>query len=144
MTSITPDVAVRNVVFFGIGLMLVSIGLQHLLSVLAFRRRARATPGRVIGVETDSDESEPTSDHVYFRARIEFVTTRGVRRKLTEAGWRLSSGLYDTGEQVTVLYDPELPERAEVKTARVWVPALGVTAIGLMIAAITLANSIRM
>lgn len=129
--------ALVSVIAFAFRLVMFGAGIELLRRWLELRRRYRPAPATVVAIR-----SEPIAplhpDRLAREVVFEYRTNSGVMRRMTSDGMnRVEAGLVP-GQRVTVLYDPERPERAVLKTASAWVNPLFLTTVGLLIALIWL------
>jgi len=131
-------------VFTGIAaLMLLIAGIASFNNILKINREASA-PGRVVEViarrEYVNEQDRVYQDYYY--PVVEFVANDG-RRRSVQMNAGSSSPQYEAGDEVTVLYEPEHPLDARVKSvgssALMWIlpgitGILGIAFLGAVVA----------
>lgn len=131
-------------IFSGVAaLMLLIAGTASISNILKLGREESA-PGRVVEV-VERREYVNEQDRVveeYYYPVVEFVASDG-RRRAVQMNEGSSSPQYEVGEDVTVLYEPEHPLEARIKSvgssALMWIlpgitGILGVAFLGAVIA----------
>jgi hypothetical protein len=88
--------------------VLVAVHNRQNLSHQEFVGISHPAQGHVISVERHDSEDGPLYDLI-----VEYVTGDGVTRHFTDRGLMQS---YQTGESVTVLYDPQNPDHVEISS----------------------------
>jgi len=131
-------------VFTGVAaLMLVIAGIASVNNILKVNREESA-PGRVVEMtkrlEYDENDSDRVIGEAYYPV-VEFTASDGKRRQV-----QLSEGsfppAYEVEDEVTVLYEPERPLEARIKSfgssALMWIlPGItGILGIGFLVAVI--------
>ncbi len=101
-----------EVVFLLVGLVFVAFGLLVLFSEAQARRGACEVPGEVIGFSIGQSASGGASYHCV----AEYAGMDG-RRRYVEGSVGSSSPLGSVGDAVTVLVQPDDPERATIKSS---------------------------
>lgn len=144
-TQQTNETPIENIIlpiFTGIAvLMLLIAGIASFKNIAKINREESAI-GRVVDMTKQLEYSEEDRDRVIGEAYypvVEFVAKDGKRRTVP-----LSEGsyppAYEVGDEVTILYEPEHPLDARIKSfgssALVWVlPGItGVVGIGFLVA----------
>jgi hypothetical protein len=115
-----------ELVFLLVGLVFVAFGLLVLYSEGQARRGALEVPGEVIGLSTGQGASSGASYHCV----AAYGGTDG-RRRYVEASVGSSSPLGAVGDPVTVLVQPDDPERATIKSALTSVVGAALALMGL-------------
>jgi hypothetical protein len=132
-------------IFTGIGiLMLVIAGVASVSNIRKINRE-ESVPGRVVEMVTRPEYAEDDSSRVigeYYVPVVVFTDKNGERHQV-----RLSEGsdppMYEAGDDVTILYEPEHPLDARIKsagsTALMWIlpgitGTLGIVFIGVVLA----------
>jgi hypothetical protein len=105
-------------VFSGVAaLMLLIAGIASVSNILKLGREDRA-PGRVVEVIERRgyvNEQDRVVEAYYYPA-VEFVASDG-RRRIVQMNEGSSSPQYEVGDDVTVLYEPDQPLEARIKSA---------------------------
>ncbi|NOZ23424.1 MAG: DUF3592 domain-containing protein [Planctomycetes bacterium] len=101
-------------IFVTIGAGLLAWGVLYYANVKAFIARAKSAEGTVTGFDRWEGSSTDLSDDIKY-AVVTFTTSDGkeVRFKGPSQEW---SSSYKTGDKVKVLYDPEKPDDAKIKS----------------------------
>jgi Protein of unknown function (DUF3592) len=104
-----------------IGIVLVLISLFFLSNSLAFIRKGSQTMATVVELEKITDGDGDTT----YRAIFQYKTSKGRKLVYKQRG-ATSSPIWSVGEQATVCYDPNNPEKVKLLTS---FGAFGVTII---------------
>jgi hypothetical protein len=139
-TNETPIENIILPIFTGVAaLMLLIAGIASFSNIAKINREETA-PGRVVDMtkrlEYDEEDRDRVIGEAYYPV-VEFVALDGKRRKV-----QLSEGsfppAYDVGDEVTILYEPEQPLDARIKSfgssAGMWIlPSItGILGIGFL------------
>lgn len=103
-------------IFLSIGVILLAVAAFS--TIQSFRKMAKeqAAPGQVVDlVERMSYDSETKQTNAYYYPVVEFKPNGGSleRVQLDEGSWPPE---YRAGDAVTILYDPERPQDARIKS----------------------------
>ena len=143
----TDDTPIENIIlpiFTGVAvLMLLIAGIASVNNILKTGREENA-PGRVVEMTKQLEYSEQDRNRVIGEAYypvVEFTAKDGKRRsvQLSEGSFPPS---YEVGDEVTILYEPDRPLDARIKSfassAGMWIlPGItGILGIGFLIAVI--------
>lgn len=131
-------------IFTGVAaLMLLIAGIASVSNILKISRE-KSAPGRVVEVierRQYVNEQDRVIEEYYYPV-VEFLASDG-RRRSVQMSEGSSSPQYEAGDEVTVLYDPERPLEARIKSfgssALMWIlpgitGILGVAFLGAVIA----------
>jgi uncharacterized protein DUF3592 len=116
-----------EILFLLVGLVFIGVGIAAALSEAQGRRGACAVPGLVVGLSTGKSDGSG-SDSYYPVA--EYVGMDG-RTRLVEASVGSSVPLNAVGDAVTVLIQPDDPERALIKSSLSYVVSAVLALMGL-------------
>jgi len=128
--------------FTALGLLFAGTSMATVLRTRRFFARAYRAPGVVTGLRRADIVKSGTSVRVYY-PRLAFRTYDG-RDIDTESGFGSSPPPAHPGDSITVLYDPQDPEKARVAGVRgcggcfAWVFAV----VGLLFAAVGIGTTI--
>jgi hypothetical protein len=102
-------------IFLGVASIMILIALWSAVNTIQSLAREEETPGRVVDlIERRSFDSETGEVNWYSYPVVEFMSTNGLNRiELNEGSWPPS---YRSGEEVTILHDPDRPEHARIKS----------------------------
>lgn len=135
------DLALSNVAVFALGMALIGLGLHRFAGYWRFVRAARAAVGRVVAIDLkDFDHTRNT--RVFYTITVEFPTTRGARRRIRQVRHSNCGIVHAHGEHISVLYDPNQPERALLRSEVSWGPSLLALAAGISISLFSVAHSL--
>ncbi len=137
------DIALNNVAMFALGMALIGLGLHRFTGHWRFVRAARATVGRVVAIDLN-DYDYTRNARVFYTITVEFPTARGVRRCIRQVLHSNFGIVHAHGEHVPVLYDPDRPEHALLKTEISWAPALLALLAGMSISLFTVVHSLAL
>jgi len=98
---------------FAIGTYCAVYGVWAAFLALRFVFRANSTPGTVVGYQTEGEKMEGE----YYSPVMEFTDQDGCHHRVTSRSGN-GAKLYKVGSCVTVLYDPAIPDRAEIRAFR--------------------------
>jgi hypothetical protein len=146
----SQGVAIEKIIlpiFTGVAiLMLLIAGISSVNNIRKINREESA-PGRVTDVKMERsyvNEEDRVAEELYYPA-VEFTATAGRRRNI-----QLSEGSsppsYEVGDEVTVLYEPDRPIDARIKSMSssigMWIlPGItGIIGIGFLIAVLAVAR----
>lgn len=105
-----------------VGAICLIIGLNLLIRRGVFSGRMLSTAGVIVGLDIINDETRS--------AVVRFTTRHGESREAKV----LTSGEYEVGEQVTILYDPVNPLEVKVQSiSEHWLLPLGFMAVGVLL-----------
>jgi hypothetical protein len=108
--------AFQNILFFAIGAYLAGVGWRSAQGVQRILRQLKIADGRVLRCAATQLSTDPR--HVAYAVAIEFSMPNGIRRKVNHIVWSNHGAVYQPGETISVWYDPEWPERAEIENPR--------------------------
>lgn len=109
-----PSAATVKAVFVTVGLCALLVGLVWFGSTGLRRAQWRSASGMVVGHEPESSSTRTGGrSQGLFAPIISFNASDGRTVQFTSSEYAAQS-LYPLGRQVTVLYDPARPERAEI------------------------------
>ncbi len=143
----TPIEKIILPIFSGVAaLMLLIAGIASFNNVLKVNRE-ESSPGRVVEMVTERsyvNEEDRVVQEFYYPV-VQFVASDGKRRtvQMTEGS---SSPAYEVGDEVVVLYEPDHPLDARVKSfgssAGMWIlPAItGTVGIGFLVAVLAVSK----
>jgi hypothetical protein len=102
-------------IFLGVAGIMLLIAVWSAINTVRSLARELETPGMVIDlIERRSVDSETGEVNWYSYPVVEFMSANGLNRvELNEGSYPPS---YRSGEEVTILYDPDRPERARIKS----------------------------
>jgi len=126
-SALRPNNRTANLIggiLFAVGLVMLVICAVMFVHRRQFAAVARSVQGEVVAIPTSYDRDNHTT---MYGTRVSFSTSTG--RELTfESSFRSSSPRYHAGEAVTVQYDPDHPEDAQIaSTMEQW---FGVIVLG--------------
>lgn len=137
------DLALNNVAVFALGIALIGLGLQRFTGYWRFVHAARAAVGRVVAIDLN-DYDHTRNTRVFYTITVEFPTARGARRRIRQVQHSNYGIAHAHGEHVPVLYDPDQPERALLRSEISWAPALLAFVAGVSISLFTVAQSLAL
>jgi hypothetical protein len=114
-TAEMPKVIIS--IFLGIGLLLSIIATISTISTIRKLSRETSAPGQVVDmVVRQSRDSETQTINEYYYPVVEFDLPDGTHKQvqLSEGSWPPE---YEIGQAVTILYDPEHPLDARIKSS---------------------------
>ncbi len=119
--QLTPETPIENIIlpiFTGVAVLMLLIAGIASFSNIAKINREETAPGRVTDMTKRLDYSEEDNDRVIGEAYypvVEFVALDGKRRnvQLNEGSFPAA---YEVGDEVTILYEPEHPLDARIKS----------------------------
>jgi len=106
-------------IFLLIGLVLLTVSVWLFQRAATFEATAATTSGTVInlvsshGRRLDRDGLALARRSIHYRPVVEFIDSQG-RRKEMQSAFGSNPPAYKSGEQVTILYDPDNPEFAVI------------------------------
>jgi hypothetical protein len=116
-----------EILFLLVGLVFVAFGAAVVISEVRARRGAWAVPGEVIGFSTGKAGGSGTRSYY---AVAEYVGMDG-RKRYLEGSVGSSSPLGAVGDAVTILLQPDDPERAVIKSSLTYVLGVALAVMGL-------------
>ena len=123
---------IRNVfLVLGIGLLAGTIAM--LMSTESFLHRAATVTGTVIGNDVTIDSQDGSTS---YHPRFEFQTPDG-RNVVVRSSTGSNPPSFSEGDAVTVLYEPQSPEKAKIRSfAQLWLGTLILGIFGVVFTAI--------
>lgn len=130
---------VIGVVFSGIGILVLGVGVAIAVRTQAFLQIAETTPGTVVELIPRTSTNSDGKRSRLFYPLIEFEFNGDPVRFQANSGSNPSA--FQPGDSVSVIYDPDRPDRASLHSFwGVWLATVLLVGIGIVFTAIGLVS----
>jgi hypothetical protein len=97
-----------------VGLILIAIAINLIIQEIDFLQKAQTASGKVIDLGISVSSSKKSGNSTTYYPIVTFYTKAGQKYTFS-SGFSSNPPAYSVGEEVTVYYLPESPDKAEIK-----------------------------